>query len=51
MFVGKARSLPLRGAPEKSFWVVPASPTNIRLGWKDLRGDKHSSLLRKLANT
>ncbi len=36
LFVGKARSLPKCGAPERSF--TPVSLTNIRLGWKSLPG-------------
>jgi hypothetical protein len=39
MFVGKARSLPYSGAPEKFF----KRPTNIRL--ERLSRDKHLSLL------
>jgi hypothetical protein len=37
MFVSKARSLPLNGAPERYITgVSKALPTNIRLGWKGM---------------
>jgi hypothetical protein len=39
MYVGKVRSLPLSGAPERDFIGMGASlPENIKLGWKSSPG-------------
>ncbi len=49
MFVGKAKSLPLSGAPESCFGAVGSSLTHkhtTRL--ERLARDKHSSLLQTL---
>jgi hypothetical protein len=51
MFVGKARSLPQSGTPERYFTKVGTGLThkrNTRL--ERLAGDKHSSFLQKFVN-
>ncbi len=51
MFVGKARSLPQNGAPERCFTRLSSSlayKQQTRLEW--IARDKHSSLLQKFVN-
>ena len=51
IFVGKARSLPYSGAPERFFDRVGSCFINSHLTRLErLVMDKHSSLLRKLVN-
>ncbi len=50
-FVGEARSLPLRGAPEISFtWVRSSLICKHQTRLERLARDKHSSLLQKSVN-
>jgi len=51
MFVGEARSLPYRGAPERCFTWIGSGHTCKHWTWLErLARDKHSSLLRKYVN-
>jgi hypothetical protein len=51
MFVGKARSIPYNGAPERCFiWLSSSLAYKQQTRLERLFTDKHASLLRKFVN-